>query len=40
MLSHSQSVFMVGNDEDIDLAGGGTEYVFIVEPLDKVQNMT
>lgn len=37
MLSHSQSVFMVGNDEDIDLAGGGTEYVFIVEPLDKVQ---
>jgi hypothetical protein len=37
MLSHTQSVFMVGNDDDIDLAGGGIEYVFTVEPLGKVQ---
>jgi hypothetical protein len=37
MLSHKNSVFMCGNDEDVELAGGGTEYLFVVEPLGKVE---
>ena len=37
MLSHSKSVFMVGHEDDIDLAGGGTEWIFIVKPLGIVQ---
>jgi len=36
-LSHKESVFMVDNDNDIDNAGGGTEYVFHVIPLGDVQ---
>jgi hypothetical protein len=37
MLSHKNSVFMCGNDEDVDLAGGGTEYLFIVNPIGKIE---
>ena len=37
MLSHKESVFMVGNDEDVDLAGGGTEFLFTVKPLGPIQ---
>jgi len=37
MISHSSAVFMVGNDEDLDLAGGGTEYVFTIVPNGKVE---
>ncbi len=36
MLAHAQSVFMVDNDDDIDCAGGGTKWVFVVKPLSKV----
>ena len=36
-LSHKQSVFMVADPDDIDLAGGGTEYMFVVEPLGPIQ---
>jgi hypothetical protein len=35
-LSHKNAVFMVDNDDDIDLAGGGTEFVFKVIPHGKV----
>lgn len=37
MLSHKESVFMVDNEDDIDLAGGGTEWMFIVKPLGPIQ---
>ena len=37
MLSHKESVFMVTNEDDVDLAGGGTEWLFTVRPLGKVQ---
>ena len=37
MLSHKNSVFMCGTVEDVDLAGGGTEYLFVVEPLGKIE---
>jgi hypothetical protein len=37
MLSHKQSVFMCDNPDDVDLAGGGTEWLFTVEPLGIVQ---
>ncbi len=37
MLAHREAVFMVDNDEDIDLAGGATEYVFILRPLGKIE---
>lgn len=37
MLSHKNTIFMCENDEDVDLAGGGTEYLFIVEPLGKIE---
>lgn len=36
-LSHAQSVFMVGDPDEVDLAGGGTEYLFTVVPLGPVQ---
>lgn len=35
-LAHKNAVFMCASDEDIDLAGGGTEYVFVVKPLGPV----
>lgn len=37
MLAHKQSVFMCDNDEDVDLAGGATEWLFTVKPLGPVQ---
>jgi hypothetical protein len=37
MISHKEAVFMVGKDEDLDLAGGGTEYVFKVIPNGRVE---
>jgi len=37
MLAHKDAVFMVGNDEDIDLSGGGTEWVFIVQPSSRIE---
>lgn len=37
MLAHKDSVFMCDNDEDVDLAGGGTDWLFIVEPQGTVQ---
>lgn len=36
-LSHTQSVFMCDNPDDVDLAGGGTEYLFTVIPIGPVQ---
>lgn len=35
--SHRVSVFMVDNEDDVDLAGGATEYLFTVKPLGTVQ---
>lgn len=37
MLSHKQSVFMVTDPDDVDLAGGGTEWLFTVVPLGPIQ---
>ena len=37
MLAHKNSVFMCDNPDDIDLAGGGTEWLFTVVPLGPVQ---
>lgn len=37
MLAHKDAVFMVGDDDDLDLAGSGTEWVFIVKPLGIIQ---
>ena len=36
-LAHSESVFMVDNPDDVDLAGGATDYLFTVVPLGPVQ---
>lgn len=36
-LSHKQSVFMCDNPDDVDLAGGATEWLFTVAPMGKVQ---
>ena len=35
-LAHACAVFAVGHPDDIDLAGGGTEWVFELEPLGPV----
>lgn len=37
MLSHKESVFMVANEDDIDLAGGATDYMFTLKPLGPIQ---
>jgi len=37
MLGHKQAVFMCGNADDVDLAGGGTEWLFIVKPLGSIE---
>ena len=34
--SHNDSVFMVAEPDDIDLAGGGTEWMMTVKPLGPV----
>jgi len=36
-LAHKEGVFMVGTEEDIDLAGGATDYIYIVKPIGQVQ---
>lgn len=35
-LAHKDSVFMVADEDDIDLAGGATDYMFTLVPLGKV----
>jgi len=37
MLGHHQGVFMVADEDDVDLAGGGTDWLFVVEPQGKIQ---
>ncbi len=37
MLPHERAVFMVGDPDDVDLAGGGTEWLFTVKPLGPIQ---
>jgi hypothetical protein len=37
MLSHKESVFMVDNEDDVDLAGGATDYIFTLKPLGPIQ---
>lgn len=37
MIAHKDAVFMCQSDEDVDLAGGGTEWLFEVEPVGKIQ---
>ena len=34
---HSWSVFMVGSDNDIDVAGGYTDHVYVVKPIGDVE---
>lgn len=36
-LGHSNSVFMTDNIDDVDLASGGSEWLFTVVPLGPVQ---
>ena len=36
-LAHKEGVFMVGSDDDVDVAGGATDYVYTVEPIGEVQ---
>ena len=33
MLAHKESIFMVDNDLDLDMAGGCTDWIFIIKPL-------
>lgn len=33
-ISHKEAVFLCANEDDIDCAGGGTEFLFEVLPLD------
>lgn len=35
-LSHKDAVFMVDNDEDLDLAGASLDYVYQVQPMGPV----
>ena len=37
MIAHSQAVFMAGSEEDAELAGGGADWIFTVQPLGPVQ---
>lgn len=37
VLSHKDAVFMCDNADDVDLAGGGTEWLFTVIPLGPVE---
>ena len=36
-LAHRDAVFMCDNEDDVDLAGGGTEWLFTVVPQGKVE---
>ena len=35
-ISHKQAVFMVHDEDDIDLAGGATDWIFVLQPLGTV----
>ena len=37
MISHKSGVFMCDNPDDVDAAGGGTEWLFTVQPLGPIQ---
>jgi hypothetical protein len=37
MLAHKDAVFMCDNPDDVDNAGGSTDWLFTVEPLGQVQ---
>lgn len=37
MLAHNESVFMTDNDEDLDAAGGGTDWVFTLLPASRIE---
>lgn len=37
MLAHKNAVFMCDNPDDIDNAGGGTDWLFTVQPLGPVE---
>lgn len=37
MLSHKDSIFMCDNEADVDNAGGGTDWLFTVEPMGKIE---
>lgn len=36
-IAHRDAVFMVDNEDDVDVAGGGTEWLFTVQPLGPVE---
>jgi hypothetical protein len=36
-ISHKNGVFMCDNEDDVDLCGGSTEYIYLVEPIGIVQ---
>lgn len=38
MISRDEAVFMVDKEDDIDPAGGSTEFVYLVEPIGPVQS--
>lgn len=37
MIAHSEGVFMCSDNDDVDLAGGGTEWLFTVKPIGKIE---
>jgi hypothetical protein len=37
LLPHKGSVFMVGDEDDVDLSGGPIDVIYLVEPLGKLQ---
>ena len=37
MLAHQDAVFMCDNPDDIDAAGGGTDWVFHLRPLSTIE---
>jgi hypothetical protein len=37
MLAHKDAIFMCDNPDDIDNAGGGTDWIFTVSPLGRVE---
>lgn len=36
-LSRNNAIFMTNNPDDIDLAGGPTDHIYIVQPLGKIE---
>jgi hypothetical protein len=36
-ISRNEAVYMCDNPDDIDLAGGSTDYIYIVEPLGTIE---